>query len=147
MVVRHQLCYFSSNLSRFLPLVSIAIRVDLPLIATLDIIATKRNYLLISSNSFRSLVLLAVNNREPIEEDRAIRLLSICILPIRMRRVCNQLSQNSSSIVIATERVIDKRLIVGKLERVGSQWLCLIQRLKRLVVVSLPAFDLRDMDL
>jgi hypothetical protein len=75
-----------SRRGRFLPLVRGAVRVHFALVAARDEVAAQANLLLICLHRVHSVVLLAVDDAQPIQEDRTIRPLAVRVLAIRLRR-------------------------------------------------------------
>ena len=58
----------------FLPLMRLAIAVDLALIAADDVVAAKRDHLLVGVDGFGGVVRLAIDDAKTVEEDSAVRL-------------------------------------------------------------------------
>ncbi len=64
-----------------------------------------------------------------------------------MSRAGKELVQCSDGFVVAAERVVDERLVIGELLRFGGQAFGLFEGLEGEIVVTLAALDLRDVNL
>ena len=89
----------------------------------------------------------AVDDCQAVEEDGAVRLLAIGVLSVRCARCQPPACQHVDCVVVAAERVVDERFVVGQLERIGRQRLGLLEGLERVVIMSLAALNLGDMNL
>ncbi len=104
---------------RVLPLVRVAVAVDLALIAAQDVVATELDHLLVGVDCVRGLVFFAVDDAEPIEEDGTVALFGIGVLQRSDGSVQDGLKGGTRLIVFA-ERVVEHGFVEGELEVAGG---------------------------
>ncbi len=129
---------------RILPLVRLAVGIHLAHVSVVCVIAAQIGHLLVGCHRIRHLVLLAVNVPQAIQESRAVPLLILRILALRIRRRIQDAGQHSDRLIVLAQGVIDQGFVVAHFflhVRRGLR-LRLLQRGQRIVVVPLQALDL-----
>ena len=147
-VLGNRLRGFGRGGGRVLPLVRVAIGVDLDHRSpALRSRLRQVDHLLVGRHGFGRLVLLAIDDAKPVEEDRAVLLLLLGVLAIGMRRRIENAGENAGCLVVLAQRVVGQGLVVVQLERILDLRLCLFEGCERLVVMALAALDLGDTNL
>ncbi len=144
LVLGHGLRGLLGDLGGLVVLLGIAVGIHLALVPALGVFPAHGDHQLVGLHRLVGLVLLAVDVGQPVEEDRAIVLLRVGVLAVRMAGLLHQALQGLRGFVVVAERVVDQGLIEADFERIRGQSLGLLQRGQRLLVVALPPLDLRD---
>ena len=144
LVLGHLLGCLLGNLGGLVVLLGIAIGIHLALVTTLRIVAAHRGHLLVSLYGLIGFVLLAVDVRQAVEEDRAVVLFRVGVLTIGMVGLDHQVFENDGRFFVMAQGIVDQCFVEADLERVGAESLGLLEGGQRLIVVTLPPLDLGD---
>ena len=134
------------NFDRLVELLGVAVGVHLELVAAHRRFAAHVDQFLIGGNGLGGLVLLVIDRPQPLQEDAAIVLLLGGVSAVGVRGQVHHLLEDLRGLVEAAQHVQQQPFVIAGFQDFGSLLARLADGRQRILVLSLAALDLANVN-